>query len=213
MGIASLDAASAFDTVDHGLLLEKLEKLCGVQGMALQLLEDYHKERHQLVRMSGDRCSRAEKIGPWGVPQGSVLAPLLYTIYTADLQAHITKAEVVMYADDVTLIASGDTVDDMRKNMTEALSEFHAYATANRVLPEPEKTQYMELSNTWKMQEVGNIACTIAGTVLQPREAIKILGVIVDQKLSWDPHNAAAAAKARGSAWRVWRGCRRMSRG
>eukprot|EP00661_Eupelagonemidae_sp_cell13_P017534 gene17534-biopygen3863 len=78
--VTSLDAASAFDTVDHTLLLKKLENVCGVRGSALELLKSYLTGRKQRVRMSGDRTSNIEKTGPFGVPQGSVLAPLLYAI-------------------------------------------------------------------------------------------------------------------------------------
>eukprot|EP00661_Eupelagonemidae_sp_cell13_P001243 gene1243-biopygen6265 len=75
--IASLDVASAFDTVDHELLLLKLERLCGISGVALDFFRNYLSDRKQYVKMSGDRKSSVKGIDPCGVPQGTVLdAPL-----------------------------------------------------------------------------------------------------------------------------------------
>ena len=70
VGIASLDAAAAFDTVEHELLLKKLELNCGIGGSALALIKSYLSNRRQMVRMSGERHSKIEEIGPYGVPQG-----------------------------------------------------------------------------------------------------------------------------------------------
>eukprot|EP00661_Eupelagonemidae_sp_cell13_P017451 gene17451-biopygen20377 len=210
--VASLDAASAFDTVDHNKLLSKLELGCGVKGKALALIRSYLENRKQQVKMKGEKYSNTEPIGPYGVPQGSVLAPLLYTAYTKDLPQHIHSAEVVLYADDCTLVASGDTIEEARDNMTKALAEYHAYATANRILPEPEKTQYLEMAGTWHLQKEGEVAVNMAGAKLKPKQAIKILGVIIDHKLNWEPHSAAMAAKTRGVAHRVWRATNGLKR-
>eukprot|EP00661_Eupelagonemidae_sp_cell13_P019080 gene19080-biopygen14534 len=118
--VASLDATAAFDTVDHGKLLEKLQNCCGVTGKALALIKSYLSERKQRVKMKGERYSNTERLGPYGVPQWPVLAPLLYTTYTMDLPQHIKSADVVLYADDCTLVAKGDTLQEARENMTKS---------------------------------------------------------------------------------------------
>ena len=77
VAIASMDAKAAFDTADHKLLLMKLQRLGGVQGKVLQLIESYLKDRRQQVKLNGERRSNMVPVGQIGVPQGAVLAPHL----------------------------------------------------------------------------------------------------------------------------------------
>eukprot|EP00661_Eupelagonemidae_sp_cell13_P009236 gene9236-biopygen15232 len=129
-----------------------------------------------------------------------------------DLPSNIHSAQVVQYADDVTLITTGKTVEQARDQMNKALREYWQYATANRVLPEPGKTQNLVIAGTWDDKEMSRAVANMAGVDIKPRKAIKILGVLLDHKLSWEPHNVAAAAKARGVAYRVYRAARELPR-
>ena len=89
--------------------------------------------------------------------------------------------------------------------MNDAFNVYWKYAIANRLMPEPEKTQALIISGGWKDGMADEMAVHMAGKDVKPQDAIKVLGVIFDAKLNWEAHNAVAAAKARGAAWRVWR--------
>eukprot|EP00660_Eupelagonema_oceanica_P019305 gene19305-biopygen42146 len=92
--VASADLAGAFDTVDHEVLINKLEKLCGLRSTALRLLAKYLEGRQQRTVLSGNRRSGWRDV-PCGVPQGSVLGPLLFTLYTLDVGEYIQGASIV----------------------------------------------------------------------------------------------------------------------
>eukprot|EP00660_Eupelagonema_oceanica_P019451 gene19451-biopygen35412 len=134
--MASLDAACAFDALPHQLLADKLERCCGVAGPALALLSSYLSGRRQRVRLADDRRSAWKPIES-GVPQGAVLSPLLFTLYTIGLESTLSPAKLVQYADDCTIVARGATLEGARAAMNTALGRFHRWATEHRISPEP----------------------------------------------------------------------------
>eukprot|EP00666_Eupelagonemidae_sp_cell4sb_P017800 gene17800-biopygen12348 len=132
--VASLDAAGAFDTLDRDVIMMKLEGVCGIRGEAAEWIKRYLQDRYQRVRKSNGTSSWKEN--PWGVPQGSVLGPLLFVLYCADIMDTVKSAEIVQYADDVTLVAAADTLEDAVEKMNRALAEFQQYATGSRIAAE-----------------------------------------------------------------------------
>eukprot|EP00666_Eupelagonemidae_sp_cell4sb_P002548 gene2548-biopygen33462 len=200
--VASLDLAGAFDTLDREVLIEKLSRYCGIRGAANDLIKEYLEQRLQRVRKREERG--AWKENPWGVPQGSVLGPLLFVLYMADLQEAITAASVVQYADDVTLVVTADTMEEACSKMNQSLDEFQKYAVGSRLAAEPSKTQLMVCA-TRKTQRTGVVKCTMGECEIAPKDSMKILGVTIDDRLSWEIHNAAAAGKATGIARSVAR--------
>eukprot|EP00666_Eupelagonemidae_sp_cell4sb_P017801 gene17801-biopygen13637 len=132
--VASLDAAGAFDTLDRDVIMMKLERVCGIRGEAAEWIKRYLQDRYQRVRKSNGTSSWKEN--PWGVPQGSVLGPLLFVLYCADIMDTVKSAEIVQYADDVTLVAAADTLEDAVEKMNRALAEFQQYATGSRIAAE-----------------------------------------------------------------------------
>eukprot|EP00662_Eupelagonemidae_sp_cell21_P057876 gene57876-biopygen10162 len=124
--VASLDLAGAFDTLDRQVLGKKLGNTCGIKGAAGELLEDYLRGRHQRVRKPEETGGWREN--PWGVPQGSVLGPLLFVLYCADLQEALGDTAVVQYADDITLVVASKSPVEARDKMDSALKKFQEYA-------------------------------------------------------------------------------------
>ena len=105
-----LDLKKAFDTVDHDILLQKLEKY-GVIGLEHIWFSSYLKSRRQLCRVNGV-ASNMEEI-KCGVPQGSCLGPLLFLIYLNDLPFPLKSSEVTMYADDTSISFSCKNIDEL----------------------------------------------------------------------------------------------------
>eukprot|EP00660_Eupelagonema_oceanica_P019559 gene19559-biopygen27315 len=209
VAMASADMAGAFDTVDHDILIEKLEKLCGLTGGALSLMRSYLQGREQRTVMGDDRQSGWRAV-PCGVPQGSVLGPLLFALYTLDVREHVRGAHIVQYADDITLVVSAKCPNEVTASMNKALAQLQEYANANRLAPEPSKTQLLLVGSAMQLKRVATLApkCEMGGQEIFPKQVIKVLGVKLDDRLSWEQHNAAAAGRATAIARNVKRACR-----
>eukprot|EP00660_Eupelagonema_oceanica_P019759 gene19759-biopygen2698 len=197
--VASADMAAAFDTVDHTILGEKLQKLCNVSGDALQLLNSYLVGRTQRVVMSGERKSRWQPVAS-GVPQGSVLGPLLFALYTMDIGDHVRGCELVQYADEITIVVSAGTAEAAVEKANRALAQLTTYATTNRLAPEPSKTQLLAVGSHRRLKAVAELGCEMGKHKIRPSETIKVLGVLIDERLSWEDQAAAAARKALNAA-------------
>eukprot|EP00660_Eupelagonema_oceanica_P013114 gene13114-biopygen17663 len=207
--VCSLDAACAFDTPPHERMLQRLERQCGIRGSPLALLRSYLTDRRQRVRkQDGSTSAWADIVS--GVPQGAVLSPLLYALYTLDVSDAVRSAEVVQFADDITLIARGRTRDEACSAMNEALAQYHSWATENGIAPEPEKTQLMISAAAAKLQARHTVGVLMNGTHIEPAETIRILGVLLDEQLTWEAHAADAARRAHNAIHAVHRTARHL---
>ena len=110
IGALFLDLRKAFDLVDHTILLHKL-KLYNFSANSIKLIESYLSNRYQIVQVGSKLSSR--RLVKAGVPQGSILGPLLFLIYINDLAFEIQKSVVDLYADDATLYAKHKNVQDI----------------------------------------------------------------------------------------------------
>ena len=102
-----IDFSKAFDMVDHEILLKKLENY-GIRGIALDWLKSYLSDRKQFVSVNG--TDSTEKLIRYGVPQGSVLGPLLFIIYINDIPNIAKLAKFILYADDANILISANTI-------------------------------------------------------------------------------------------------------
>ena len=139
------DFQKAFDCVSHEVLLNKLEKDFGIQGTLATWLHSYLKERRQYTVIN-NIASDLSGVST-GVPQGSVLGPTLFTLYTcvctSDLPDDITKGTVFMYADDTTLYCIGDTLDIVIAELNMALKQLELWCLRNLLVPHPKKCEGM----------------------------------------------------------------------
>ena len=117
IGVVMLDFTAAFDIIDHNLLLKKLEYY-GFSRTALLWMESYLTDRKQLVYFNGSFSK--ERVVEHGVPQGSCLGPLLYTIFTNDLPSVLDKASISMFADDSTIYLAGTDIGDLNIKLQRA---------------------------------------------------------------------------------------------
>jgi hypothetical protein len=136
-----LDLSKAFDTIKHTILFHKLDNY-GIRGNALQLIKSYLDKRSQYCAI-GQTTSSLLETPPFGVPQGSVLGPLLFLIYTKDIQYVINHTSIIQYADDTTLYCSGPDPDSLRERISIDLTTLLSYFSSNSLQLNLSKTNYM----------------------------------------------------------------------
>ena len=118
-----------------------------------------------------------------GIPQGSVLGPTLFVLFTNDLPSSVPFGSVYMYADDTTIYCVGETADLAIDQVNKALREFYNWCLNNRLTPHPRKSEVILFT---KGTPLGPIALVYLGNaVLNLVTKTKLLGLIVDQKLTW----------------------------
>lgn len=177
-----VDFRKAFDTVNHEILLGKLQRY-GVRGIALDLLRNYLHNRKQLVRI-GKKVSSIKTINI-GIPQGSILGPLLFLIYINDMPLASKFFKSVLYADDTTLIANGSNLNALIPQINQNLTSMKHWITANRLSLNVSKTFAMIFSHC-TYNEPPSIL--FDGQVVTYKSTGKFLGVIFDDKLRFNEH-------------------------
>ena len=186
-----IDLSKAFDTIDHNILLKKLEHY-GIRGQALSLLASYLKNRTQVVSVLGEISEPMSII--YGVPQGSCLGPLLFLIYINDLGKISNESEIILFADDTNIFVKANSKAAAYSNANIILDKLFNYMTCNKLHINLEKSCYMYFSNLPKLQpdktisEDANYQLKIHNHELPRVTNTKFLGVIIDEKLSWDQH-------------------------
>ena len=178
-----LDLSRAFDTVDRGILLDKL-KLYGIRGLALKLLKSYLGNRTQCVRLNGITSGVIEN--NLGVPQGSMFGPLLFLFYINDLPSVSNSMKTVLYADDTTIISSNTNIAHLNDNLNRDLERIYQWMCANRLSINFSKTVAMLFTTRSSNIQLGEIS--INNETIQFHNEIKFLGVHFDPKLKFDKH-------------------------
>ncbi len=138
--VVFIDLKKAFDTVDHHILLKKLE-LYGVKGQALSFLKSCLTNRSQKCKMNGFVSS--ERLIKCGVPQGSILGPLLFLLYINDLPECLNTTTPRPFADDTNLTASGDSMNDVEFAVNSDLENLRNWLMANKLSLNVAKTKFM----------------------------------------------------------------------
>ena len=182
LGAVFIDLSKAFDTVPHNLLLKKLEHY-GIRGIALQLVESYLSQRKQYVSLEGVTSSLQDiKIG---VPQGSVLGPLLFLIYINDLPYAVKNLKSILFADDTTMFTRDKNVNDLCRTISEDMLLLRDWLIANSLTLNAHKSYYIIFS---MRKTPTNLRVTIGDHVLDRKAKGKFLGVILDDKLRFADH-------------------------
>ena len=184
-----LDLSAAFDTVDHQILIERLDTLIGIKGTALSWFRSYLSNRTQFVHVN-DESSLYTKVS-YGVPQGSVLGPILFILYLLPLGSAIKKYDINFhcYADDVQLYLSFKPNETNKISKLQAcLQDITIWMTRNFLLLNSDKTEVIVLGPKHLRKQLVNDTVTLNDISLTSALTVRNLGVIFDQNLSFDSH-------------------------
>ena len=178
-----LDFSKAFDTVDHSILLTKLNHY-GIRGVAYDWFESYLSNRKQYVTYNGSKSST--KTVRCGVPQGSILGPILFLIYINDLASICKKTLPFLFADDTNLFISGENIEKMIEDLNKELMEISHWLKVNKLSLNIKKTHYMLFTS--KKIRPTELNIQIDGNGIEEVSHTKFLGVYIDNKLNWKKH-------------------------
>ena len=171
----------AFDTVNHKILLQKLEHY-GVRGTILKWFESYLTDRKQYVFYNG--VSSDTKMMTCGVPQGSVLGPLLFLIYINDLPNISDKLQFFLFADDTNIYYESNDLKNLEQTVNDELKKLSLWLNLNRLALNVAKTNFVIFRSTQKATNF-NVTLLMNKKALQQKDHVKYLGVLLDQHLSW----------------------------
>ena len=181
-GAAFIDLRKAFDTVNHELLLKKLSSL-GCSNNSVKWFQSYLSDRSQRVFFKGASSSALNVCT--GVPQGSILGPLLFSIYVNDMPGSVTDGVIDMYADDTTLTVSGNDVREVEEKLSNGVTKVMEWIIANRLVVNLDKTAVMLIGSRAKLNCAGDFNVTVCGNVLKRVKVAKCLGLLIDEELNW----------------------------
>ena len=185
-----LDYSKAFDLLEHKILLKKLEHY-GIRGIALSWFDSYLHDRHQFVTVNG--VDSSPKTINYGIPQGSILGPLLFVIYINDLPGISDLAKFILYADDANIIVTGHNEEEIQSKLSLIATLLVNWVSSNGLSLNLKKTHYMVFSN--RRVDYSKISLNISGTNIERVTEARFLGVIIDEKLTWCKHITAVRLK------------------
>ena len=184
-GAVFLDLAKAFDTVDHSLLFEKLA-LSGLSNDSVNWFKSYLTNRNQLTALANTVSSF--KHVPVGVPQGSVLGPLLFLIFVNDLPYCINHCEISLYADDTVIYFSSNNACDLENKLNSDLKHLCRWFNDNLLTLNVSKCKFVIYGSSRKVAKFDNVSITVNDSILDRIDSFKYLGVTIQQNLTWSEH-------------------------
>ena len=189
--LLSLDLSAAFDTIDHAILLNRLTSSFGIIGSSHNWLKSYLSNRSFSV--TSGSISSAILPSPCGVPQGSVLGPILFTVYVSPLASIISSHNVnqQQYADDIQLFLflAPASVSSSLSSLQRCVSSLHSWFLHNGLVLNPTKTEAICFGTNPRLKSLRNLTSIEVSTTSVPlSNHVKLLGVTFDSHLNFDKH-------------------------
>jgi hypothetical protein len=191
VGMCLLDVQKAFDSVNHTILCQKLETM----GIDYAWFESYLSNRQQLVCIEGNKSDLKEV--PCGVPQGSLLGPLLYLCYSNDMVTSVQN-KLLLYADDSVIIASDSDPDVVAHSLSKDLKACNDWLIDNQLSLHPGKTELILFGTKRQLSKVDNFHIAFDNHIIKSVDTIKYLGATLDQHLSGEAMVDSIIKKATG---------------
>ncbi|XDV44073.1 hypothetical protein PO909_012422 [Leuciscus waleckii] len=177
-----IDLKKAFDTVDHEIMLKKMERY-GIRGVGYNWIKNYMENRSQFVQM-GNHRSVSLSIS-CGVPQGSVLGPKLFILYLNDIFKVSNVLKFTVFADDTNVFCCGDNLQRMMEMVTIEMNKLKLWFDSNKLSLNLNKTKFMVFGNRNINTDVRLVT---DNQIIERVYEYKFLGVVLDHKLCWKPH-------------------------
>ena len=182
-GLIMLDLKKAFDSVTHTILLSKLDHY-GIRGNAHKLLSSYLRNRRQYVNIN-NVYSDTQSIN-YGVPQGSILGPLLFLLYINDLENSVNNT-TRLFADDTCIIANSSTILELEQHLNLELNNIASWISANKLTLNPAKSFALIVSPNSKNNSI-TINLSYQQCKIEVVDCVKYLGIHLDNKLQFKQH-------------------------
>jgi len=182
-----LELSAAFDTIDHNILIHRLSSWFGITDAALSWFESYLADRHFIVSASGHKSSTF--LLSCGVPQGSVLGPILFIMYTTPFSSLLSNTGINhhLYADDTQLFISFSPSSYPTNiiQLQSVIAQVSTWMSANLLILNPSKTEFLVIGNPQQLAKLNNPQLTLdCNTTIVPVQKARNLGVIFDNHLS-----------------------------
>ena len=190
--LALLDLSAAFDTVDHAQLLARLQKRIGLQGTVLEWFSSYLKDRKQTVSI-GANSSSDPSVLHYGVPQGSVLGPILFIVYTLPIGDIARRYTIFIhiYADDTQLYITFDIRGDPStaiQRLEECIAWIKAWMERNHLKINDDKTEIIILTPSTATNKVQIPSVQVGNSTIAPVPVVRNLGSMFDEHMTMNEH-------------------------
>ena len=182
-----LDLSKAFDTLNHDILLDKLYAY-GIRGLANSWIKNYLSGRKQYVSYNNTNAAFNDIV--CGVPQGSILGPLLFLLYINDLPLSSPSSHFIIFADDTNILFSHEDPVQLEKLINTELKEISNWFKLNKLSLNIDKTNFMIFKNKYNNKPMPDFKIEIDNKHIEQVDTTKFLGILIDNNLTWKAHTS-----------------------